>query len=710
MKNLKILSTLALYLLLSSLLLAQNLEIASSENFEIWCQESDAPKCQQDKNLKSNAKKIANELEEIKAWFDSLGFKPPIPSTLVKNKDTKKYEIYIDSTPTLERCHPKPAKEDPNKEKPDKDDSDKINLGKARVEAGACHVYKKNGDTSEIYLPINLSYIMQNPGKLAHEFIHAYQRKPSVQENIWFTEAIATAVEDAWELKKMGRQPRIYPPKYRLYLDRSFEYSNMHNPDISAGYRNWAYLLDIGNKLGSPDQIKYFIKNGGNGSQGLLKARLHNGGFLSYFYDKDWVKTYTFDKYFPDFVARFNNIEPYGDKQLNLSIEHTYYYLYIFQHFYELTGLQETLDENFFIPIFPYAATAALVVIDGELAEKEDHPPIFLASVEIKESEKLDDLTLIMEDSRGDTQNKKSWLLDASTLPLELGFVRVVYAPKTYDPDLTEEEYVSAKINTQISPVTFRPPYCFEVGTTDTFEVKGFDPSQVKNWRLISDNGTVSGLKVTPKKEGKITVSLEITSIITRNERSLLFDNPESTEIPLGTFDVQENCIAPYGPMYRVRIENTGYEEWVEMWTVDMQSSYLEQKRLTGENTDAALYMSPTKNAVYTENKWRQYSISEDKHSNYFLYEAGWAKELSLQEVRKANKKLELVPTPCPVGLGDGSCTTHKSNKVTTTAGRHKIIFDSKGRPVQAVRSLGPIITTQQFEYGNFPMRRPPGW
>lgn len=88
MENLTILRAITFYFLFSSLLLAEKLLIASSKHFEIWCGRNDTPICQQEKTLKPNSQKIANVLDEIKAWFGSLGFKAR--SMLRYNLTTKK--------------------------------------------------------------------------------------------------------------------------------------------------------------------------------------------------------------------------------------------------------------------------------------------------------------------------------------------------------------------------------------------------------------------------------------------------------------------------------------------------------------------------------------------------------------------------------------------------------------------------------------------
>ncbi|WP_274423714.1 hypothetical protein [Chelativorans sp. YIM 93263] len=491
------------FLFLSSFSSAQGepQPITDSENFRLYCNDGNGCGTEDDPALMATLDDLLAKLEDARAWLSDLGF-PVFESHLESGNEDIGLLRLDPSPPNQNRC--------PN--------------------AVACHVLQP-GYYSRMFVPLHRAEdIAQDPSTLAHEYLHTIQPERDPGELKWFNEAVATAVGTAFG-RRHGFAAGVFPPDYFMSLDRPFYDA------VDAGYGNWAYLLGVGQALGSEDWVAYLAQPGILNAAEIFAGQPASAGMIP-LYDDGLVGSETFDKVFPKFVATFNNV----GKSSAPHDSAYHYYTDIDRHTVEILSTDQAYSEVFKGTSPTYAVAPMLMQL--ELTPQPDaraRDTLMMAELEVMKGEPLDDLTLVTEHKRADERLSEKLMLNGSNAPDELGFVRVVNAPSQAQGDAKPNEF---ELRVSARPIEFGPPICFQAGEPSTFDTNGFDPDEGTNWRLTTDNGTVNGVTITPAGAGEMNVHLEIDSPITRADTGLAPVEPATTKVKLGRFDVMdEDCI-----------------------------------------------------------------------------------------------------------------------------------------------------------------------
>lgn len=665
---------------------AQDIQISASDNFQLHCPAylgtCDAPEA-----LKAAGDQVVFEMERIRNWFDLLGF----PQQDLLQNDGER-EILLTGRSAKDACG---------------------------GEAAACHRIEALGRMSRLWLPLDrLDSIGEETGTLAHEYLHSRQPGTDAGSANWLREAVATAVGEAWNIKN-GRGSGIYPPIYRLSLDLPFYYNDMTDLSEDAGYRNWLYLLHLGEKTGSQDHIAHLADDAFMNDHQYSLGR-NPADAMKPFYDAAAINGASFNKIFPKFVSNFNNLDHYADGMGGL-----YYYSKVQEETFTVPGAFLIVEDDYQGNVAPYAAAPLHLKLDmrGGDADLPPQDRLALAEVEITDGDFLDDLTLVAEHRMGETQHKTSWLVDGSDPPEEMGLYRIVHAPQALDTDRAASAFT---LQARMNPVEVSTPICFQQGMTEAIEFTGFDATLVQNWRLTTDNGTVNGLEITPEKAGEISITLEIDSPITRQSGSLAPAKPRTTQVALGTFPVtSETCM--------IRLTTTIPSEGRgAVMTFSYDGEYSEMSAEPG----TAIYWSANDMIFYTDGHWQNLppqvkammlpklmegiglpdalAPGEDEVAlggiffgrmpHAFSKRFSWS---TLKTVPGADgKPVRRKRAECP-RKGEG-CTT--ATFVMDGQPMIPVIFDPHGRPAKVTFNNGGESAIIEFEYGNWPIRRPPGW
>jgi hypothetical protein len=339
-----------------------------------------------------------------------------------------------------------------------------------------------------------------------------------------------------------------------------------------------------------------------------------------------------------------------------------------------------------------------------------------MVDIKIVSADSKNDLTLVSEHKMGETQFRKSYMVNGAEPTDELGFVRIVNAPEQFRLGAAENSFV---LQVQSNPIEFGPPDCFQAGKPAEFEAIGFDVEQTDNWRLTTNNGSVNGLKVTPARTGKMEVFVEIDSPVTRKAGTFHPVEPEKTRVSLGKFEViDKDCM--------VRM-SSGNEFIVTFSSIDDYSEFSVPAENVGmylRKGDVALYDNgwqpipaqahPMIVAMFNTNINAQvgpvFDIAHPKAGKMEPFQmhrfpSSFAERFGWRNLRSApspdQKPSRRKPAPCI--YSDGGCTTADF----LVQGQHfSVIFDSMLRPERLIFAN----ITVDFEYGVFKIRRPPGW
>ncbi|NNU81379.1 hypothetical protein HMH01_13130 [Halovulum dunhuangense] len=655
---------LAVFVLTSASTLAQApLRIASSDNFSLLCINADA--CGDGKDLARPGEQVLAEMEAVTVWLTELGF--PENGTLETSSDTGKEILRID---------PRPAGEN-----------------ECPIGTTACFKIDMLGNP-RIFLPLeNLDDILDRPSFLAHEYLHSLQIPRQAGAVNWLREAVATAVGFAWDARR-GLGVGIYPPFYNMTLDRRFFDAG------DPGYGNWAYLLALGDAMGSRDSVAYLAD-----AAFMREVELYTSAesAMTPFYDGSKVGGQTFDRFFPRFVARFNNMERRDGEY--------FYYTDITEQTVSFAGTDGFETREIEGSALPYAVKPLRLKLEiGPAgAQRDPKDRLLMADIEIVSGDAMEALTIVSEHAMGETQHRKSYMIDGSDPTDELGLMRVVHAPTQVG---NGAEASAFRLRVRTTPVELAPPVCFQAGSPADFEPVGFDAGHTDNWRLVTDNGTAEGLTITPARAGRMEVHVEIDSPVTRQEGTLDPRRPESTRVSLGSFQVAgDDC------MIRLTMGKA-------VLTYSTVGSYTEFLTPTGE----AMYFAPADMAIY-DGGWKPLppmakqmvlgrmmaqmplasstAPGEDEARGLFLSRMphafsrrfGWA---NLRRARGLDGgRTERTPAACPDGASGCTTTTFSMDGNAVP-----VVFDAQNRPVAATFASETI----RFDYGNWNIRRPPGW
>lgn len=564
--------------------------------------------------------------------------------------------------------------------------------------ASACHrmdpLYR-----GSLYLPAeNISQI-GNGKTLVHEYVHALQPAQNPERAIWINEAVATAIAGAWLRKRTG-QSEVYEPQYSMVLDREF-----YDGEDDPGYGKWDYLIQLGYEIGSPDGIGWLAQ------QPVIDVAanraLRQGNGMGLFYDAGVTGGRTFDKFFPEYVARFNNVET--DIEQPGRTGKYLYYGDISKHGVTVPFTDSSFTTQFDGTAAAFSAHPMLLSLNVTASpDRLATDNILLAQIDVTGAKAQDDLRLIREHRLAPEQLRDALLIDGNAPPKELGFFRVAYTPK---PEV--EAPTDFKLRVATHPVSFEPPTCFQAGKPAEFTLDGIDDMHPDNWRLRVDNGQAKGAIVTPARAGKIKIEVEIDSPITRRETGIDPVAPQRSRVELGTFDVSgSDC------MVRL-IAGKAVATYVA------QGDFTEFAAPSGE----AVYFSASDLALWERGNWRAVPamakgmiLGKMKKNNVALRlefpgaheeEGDFISRMPLiltQRFAWSHLRNVLAPdggkpqrqaAPCPDG--SNGC---RSTVIAMDGNPLPVVFDSQGRPV--------MITFQgeqvRFEYGNWPVRRPPRW
>ncbi|QYX57417.1 hypothetical protein K1T73_03170 [Roseovarius sp. SCSIO 43702] len=643
--------------------------VAETENFSMLCVE--AALCDASRMNAADRKAAVaglKELQKARGWLEEMGFPVGVENLEKGLNGTKAVRLQLDRAKHETQCG-----------------SDSI----------ACHIldplYR-----GRMILPIENAGEMADGQTIVHEYVHALQPARDPGGANWINEMVATAIGTAWGIRN-GQGDGVYEPKYSMVLDREF-WDGKDDP----GYGKWDYALTVGRRLGSQDAVAYLAQEGILNVS--LRGRESAAQLMDVWYDAGLVKSATFDQVFPDYVARFNNIEE-GSGGGGRTGRYLYYGD-ISRHEVKVPRTDAPVDLVFDGKVVPFAAHPMLMSLSvTPTKDSEPKDNILLAEVEIKDAD--DTLTLVREHRKAREKHKDYVLIDGNEAPDELGFYRVAHTP---EPGATEAR--EFKLDVRTRPVLFEPPDCFQAGRASEMKVRALDQAPADNWKLKVDNGRVEGLSITPARAGKVKVSVEIESPVTRRETGLRPKTPEKTSVELGSFDVAgSDCM--------VRLE---MGDAVATYVAD--GSYTEFRTPGGE----AMYISARDLAMW-RGGWQhvpaqaktmilggmqrnnallrmEFPGAHDDEGDFMSQMPRiFAKRFSWSNLKKARApeggEVRRSATPCPEGGKGCTATTFSMDGVAIP-----VIFDAQDRP-KVVTFDGVDVT---FDYGTWDVRRPPGW
>lgn len=646
--------------------------VAETENFQIFCIRSE--RCAASTIPAPDRAAAAEGLAELQAargWLEGMGFPVARENLDAGTDDKKALRLQVDGEAVGKSC------------------------GEMTV---ACFRLDPLNRGS-LYMPVEHVSDAGDGETLVHEYVHALQapRDPGGAE--WINEAVATAIGSAWLRKRTG-QTQVYEPLYSMVLDREF-----HDGQDDPGYGKWDYLIDLGHKIGSPDGVGWLAQ--GAVMDAAANPALRDGNGMSLFYDAGVTGGQTFDKFFPEYVARFNNVEegPADPDRTGRFM----YYGDIARHSLSVPYTDARHEERFEGSAVAFSAHPMLLSLDvTPTPERPEAENILVAEVTVKGGDAEGDLRLVREHRLAPEKLRDALLIDGNDAPDELGFFRIAYTPP---PD--SDGRASFGLNVVTRPVSFIPPVCIQAGVPARFELDGVGDLMPENWRLRVDNGTAEGAVVTPARAGTVNIEVEIDSPVTRRETGIDPVQPKRTRVDLGSFDVAgSDC------MVRLSMGDA-------VLTYVVQGEYTEFAAATGE----AIYFSETDMALWQGGGWMQVppmakgmimgqmrqnnlalrmenSDAQDNEGIFFarmplIFSQRFAWSNLKGAMAPGGGRPELKAAPCPDG-GNGCRST---------------VFDMEGHPIPVVfdAQRRPATVTfdgeqLHFSYGSWPVRRPPGW
>lgn len=665
---------------------AQNIDIAASESFVLQCP-AYARECPESDQSRKTGEDLLVEMERIRIWFDEIGF--PTNERMPRDGDR---EVILTGRTVADVC---------------------------TADAVACHRVDMLSGSSHIWLPVDqLERIGAKTGTLAHEYLHARQPDRDAGSAIWLREAVATAVGEAWDIRN-GWGFGDYPPIYRLSLDLPFHYGDMNDAEEYAGYRNWLYLLFLGEKMASKDRVGYLARDAF-----MMDTRYDDGQSataMTPLYDASATGGHVFADAFAEYVAILNNL----DREEAPNNERFLYFKSVEEVTVHAPDSQQVTTLTHEGKANAYAAVPLYLKLDmgsdPAAASLPAAEQLMQAEVEIIKGDFLPDLSLVVEHRLAESRHRTAWLLDGSDPPDELGFHRVVHAPRELAPDRGPSGFT---LQVRLLPVEVMIPPCIQQGAVAAIDMAGMDPEGLRNWRLTTDNGQVSGLEFTPAAAGEITLGLEIDGPVTRQVGTLDPGKPRTTQIPLGTFPVAADAC-----MIRMTVvADGGGPEAVHIFSYDGEYSEIQADAGTAiylSADDIALYRSgwvdlpPQAKTMILPSFMGGTGIPAALAPGEDEVETGgpfmgrmphaFSKRFSWASLRGApgvgGAPVRRSQTDCPKEGSGCSAITFAMDGIAVP-----VIFDSLGRPVRVTFEENGARGHMQFEYGSWVIRRPPGW
>ncbi|MFT0546008.1 hypothetical protein ACMHYO_06555 [Allopusillimonas ginsengisoli] len=649
--------------------------VAETKDFQIFCFTNQrCPASDVSEPQRRAAQRGLEELQKARSWLDGMGFDVANANMDDGSDGKKALRLQFDRATHERRCD---------------------------LMAKACRTLSPL-DKGRVILPIENVDGLADGETLVHEYAHTLQPSRDAQGVDWINEMVATAIGSAWVRKRTGRS-EVYEPKYSMVLDREF-WDGQDDP----GFGKWDYAISLGGRVGSQDGVAYLAQD--RFINAAKQPDLRSGNGMALFYDKSLVKSATFDEFFPDYVARFNNVEDGGAQQ-----DRTGKYIYygdIAKHEVKVTSTHVTHEDIFAGAAIAFAAHPMLLSLS--VTPTPDTQPadnVVLATVEVIGASDAASLVLVREHRLAREKLRDVFLVDGNDAPDELGFYRVVYTPM---PDITTPASFKLKVRTR--PVSFEPPSCFQAGQPSEISVTGLADGEADNWRFKTDNGVVDGRTITPASPGKINVSVEIDSPITRGQTGITPKAPDKTRVELGSFDVAaDDCMVRLtigdavmtyvadGPFTQSAVK--GRSEAIYYSKSDIAVWRGGWMPLPAEAKQMMIRMFFQKNQFTGLETLG--ALSGDEVSGNFMavMPKAFSERFSWRNLKKTRGvnggAPKLISAPCPDGGRGCTSLVFLMEGISVP-----VTFDAQKRP-KVVTFDGHDM---RFEYGTWDVRRPPGW
>jgi len=653
--------------------------LAAGDNFEVQCTDPTVCGANVDPKFRALGQDLVSKMEAGKAWVENLGFPTIVESALEPGQKvgTRRLRLQADALNTEPRC----------------------------INAEACHITNFNNST-RIILPLDANNDYNaDPDTLVHEYVHSIQPIKNTQNMDWVHESVAAAIGNSYG-QSLGASAGIYPPDYYITLDRPFY--EIADP----GYGNAPYLLEVGKRRGSAERVDYLTNSKifkvlNNLDIDLSKA--FSG--MQLFYDNEIVGNQTFDKVFPEYVARFNNIEENAESYNDVNLDSLYlYYKNLQREGVDVPNTGRTSNSNFAGSVQTYSAKPILLSLDitsNPAISAQDS--LMMARIKFPD-ENPDGLTLVVEHKISDRPGLQMAMIDGQNPPDDLGFIRVVNAPKSFSGEAVAVDF---ELSVEVRPIAINLPSCAQVGKPFTLMPVGFSENDASNWKLTTSNGTVMGLTATPANVGNMDLKLEIDSLVTRGSTGISPVKPTSSTVDIGSVTVQaQDCMVRMIMDTAVLTYNSD-GEYTEFASPAAEAMYIgdqgiilwdgSQWRNMPANMTAMIVSRMIESTALLQFEFpgehENEGIVMPRLPSIFSQRFSWSR---LQRIRDADgNPIPRQKALCPDG-GTG-CTTFTFQ----AEGRDvPVLFDSSGKPV----TVGFGGATAVFEYGTFQVRRPPGW
>ncbi len=334
---------------------------------------------------------------------------------------------------------------------------------------------------------------------LAHEIYHAvqYAYRDYEGEPTWWDESMPEAVGYAWAAARAGGN---------LNLSATDAHEALHDPDDV--YSRAAFFLALGRDVGGATQISYFTE---------LEQRnpLDGQGGLNWIDSYIWeTRTGGLAEYFPDFIRRYaQEASSFGpDAQERAASE-------ALEPGVEMAPGETSFDDRLTLPTEEIAAewTDAGTAFVGNWSDLPDEERVYIQTIEISQATEPQNAHLIVDSTRVDQHSRHLVALWAEPGQVDPAFnVRTV----NIGPDLAAVTAQDIEVELTAQQLRMQMPDCMEPGAThvltaeaDDIEASDLIPFVAR--RLRPSGGSVaSDLTFTaPSTPGVVTLDMEVETI-----------------------------------------------------------------------------------------------------------------------------------------------------------------------------------------------------
>ena len=384
-------------------------------------------------------------------------------------------------------------------------------------------------------------------GALAHEYMHSLIIIDSRFK--WMNEALGDAVEFRWMAKKHGHPfPEVHPG-YVMDLDKPFSRGS------AGGYEKAPYFGFLASKIGGKGEpFKNLAPIFNNWTPKTESDSYRMGGL----YDSNFVPEHAkFSKIFPEFIAKYNNIEEtitYENEAGVVEKTIKRYYNKIDNKDLGPIEVGKKYSENVKVTVNEFSAMPVTLSPshitfgrrDGQLKAVD---LLAVVNHEISKAPDIDQLSLIFEHkATPDRRHSYLTLLEPSYFfgergANDTGLLRVVNAGKN-PSDTRKQEGVEIDLN--IDSVAIGIPQCITIGKQSLFKLTGANASEVTNFRLEASAGRFGSgndrlVYHPPASPQEVTFHLVIESPITRATIGIAPVSRGEKKIELGKQNIGKN-------------------------------------------------------------------------------------------------------------------------------------------------------------------------